>query len=94
MYISTNAAHYLNDRFFTTLTVHYILDNMVGLTYKNNVDIDAEKCSRLAQELRSLLTSTVLTPDSEGYKESIVRWSDAMEKEAVSFAETVPVQMS
>jgi hypothetical protein len=94
MYISTIAAHYLNDRLSTTSTAYYTIDNMVGLTYKNNVEIDNEKCSRLAQELRSLLTSTVLTPDSEGYKESIVRWSDAMEKEAVSFADTVPVQMS
>jgi hypothetical protein len=66
---------------------------MVGLTYKSNVEIENEKCSRLAKELRSLLTSTVLTPDSEGYKESIVRWSDAMEKEAVSSSDTVPFQM-
>ncbi|MCJ1462361.1 hypothetical protein MMC07_000961 [Pseudocyphellaria aurata] len=37
----------------------------------------------LVQELRlSLKDSTVLTPDSQGYKESIVRWSDAVEKNA------------
>ncbi|KAL5332957.1 hypothetical protein BJX70DRAFT_88754 [Aspergillus crustosus] len=32
----------------------------------------------LVAELRSILTSPVLTPDSDGYAESILRWSDAI----------------
>lgn len=39
----------------------------------------------LVQELRNALgNSTVLTPESEGYQASIKRWSDAIEKRAVS----------
>jgi len=38
----------------------------------------------LVQELNTSLKSpTVITPDSEGYAESIRRWSDAVEKRAV-----------
>lgn len=38
----------------------------------------------LVQELREILkTSTILTPWSEGYEESIKRWSDGVEKKAV-----------
>lgn len=48
---------------------------------KNSTRINAT----LVQELRLLLKdSTVLTPASQGYKESIRRWSDAVEKNAVS----------
>lgn len=39
----------------------------------------------LVDELRqSLEKPNVLTPDSEGYAESIKRWSDGVEKRAVS----------
>lgn len=39
---------------------------------------------QLVQELRSSLQSSqVLTPGSEGYTESIKRWSDAVEMRAV-----------
>ncbi|OGM47239.1 hypothetical protein ABOM_003993 [Aspergillus bombycis] len=39
--------------------------------------------TKLAAELRDTLQeSTVLTPDSDGYSESIKRWSDAVEKKA------------
>ena len=42
------------------------------------------KIDALVQELRaSLKCSTVLTPASDGYAESIRRWSDAVEKRAV-----------
>ena len=47
---------------------------------------DASIRDDVVQELRdSLKTSEadVLTPDSEGYSESIKRWSDAIEKRAV-----------
>lgn len=38
----------------------------------------------LIQDLtQSLKNSTFLTPDSEGYAESIKRWSDGVEKRAV-----------
>jgi len=38
----------------------------------------------LAEKLRTTLkSSTVLTPDSEGYAKAIIRWSDEMEKKAV-----------
>lgn len=50
---------------------------------KNSTAINAT----LVEELRlSLKNSTVLTPISQGYKESIRRWSDAVEKNAVSHA--------
>jgi hypothetical protein len=61
---------------------------MVGLANTNNVPVDNEKSSQLVKQLRTLLKSTVLTPDSEGYSTSIVRWSDAMEKKAVSSRRT------
>lgn len=32
----------------------------------------------------ALSQTEILTPDTPGYKESIVRWSDTCEKEAVS----------
>lgn len=36
-------------------------------------------------ELRSTIkSSTVLSPDSEGYAQSLKRWSESVEKEAVS----------
>lgn len=36
------------------------------------------------ETLRSrLTTATVLTPDSEGYQDSLIRWSDTGRKEAV-----------
>jgi hypothetical protein len=57
---------------------------MVGLTNQTSADINNEKCSLLAEKLRASLKSAVLTPDSEGYQQSIIRWSDAMEKRAVS----------
>ncbi|KAL9002134.1 MAG: hypothetical protein Q9188_004926, partial [Gyalolechia gomerana] len=42
-----------------------------------------ETIARLVQELRaSLHDSQVLTPDSEGYEDSIKRWSDAVERRA------------
>jgi hypothetical protein len=38
----------------------------------------------LVEELKnSLKCSAVLTPDSDGYAESLVRWSEAAEKKAV-----------
>lgn len=38
----------------------------------------------LVRELKSTLEySRVLTPDSEGYSDSIKRWSDSVEKRAV-----------
>lgn len=43
-----------------------------------------ETIARLVQELRaSLHDSQVLTPHSEGYEDSIKRWSDAVERRAV-----------
>lgn len=42
--------------------------------------IDQALVDKLRQSLKS---STVLTPDSEGYTEAIRRWSDAMEMKAV-----------
>lgn len=45
----------------------------------------ASNVTALAAKLRSTLkNSTVLTPDSEGYVAAIIRWSDEMEKRAVS----------
>jgi hypothetical protein len=39
----------------------------------------------LVEELQaSIKDSKVLTPTSDGYKESIKRWSDSSEKQAVS----------
>lgn len=47
-------------------------------------DADADTLDRLVRELRRTLEdSRVLTPDSEGYAESIRRWSDGVEKRAV-----------
>jgi hypothetical protein len=41
----------------------------------------------LGEELRNLLKdSTVLTPNSEGYTESLKRWAESAEKPAVSIA--------
>ncbi|GME66069.1 hypothetical protein ABOM_003993 [Neofusicoccum parvum] len=49
---------------------------------KTTIDDEARK-ARLVKELKaSLKQSSVLTPDSEGYAESIRRWSDAMERKA------------
>lgn len=46
--------------------------------------------SALIEKLRhSLKNSTVLTPESEGYREAIRRWSDAMEMKAVSLHESI-----
>lgn len=46
--------------------------------------------SALVAKLRhSLKNSTVLTPESEGYREAIRRWSDAMEMKAVSLHESI-----
>ena len=43
-----------------------------------------ERTEHLVQELRSYLKdSKVLLPESEGYAESIKRWSDAVEMRAV-----------
>lgn len=43
-----------------------------------------ETVARLVQELRSSLQdSQVLTSESEGYAQSIKRWSDAVEMKAV-----------
>ncbi|KAJ4291934.1 hypothetical protein N0V90_009832 [Kalmusia sp. IMI 367209] len=43
----------------------------------------ASNVTALAAKLRSTLkNSTVLTPDSEGYANAIIRWSDEMEKKA------------
>ncbi|KAF2443250.1 FAD-binding domain-containing protein [Karstenula rhodostoma CBS 690.94] len=43
----------------------------------------ASNVTALAARLRSTLkNSTVLTPDSEGYAQAIIRWSDEMEKRA------------
>jgi hypothetical protein len=48
-----------------------------------------EKVKLLAAELRGALKhSAVVTPDSEGYAESIKRWSDAVEKRAVSWVDS------
>ena len=50
-----------------------------------NADTWQEPIELCAQELRSSLRdSEILTPDSIGYGESIKRWSDAVEKKAVS----------
>ncbi|KAF2742533.1 Glucooligosaccharide oxidase [Sporormia fimetaria CBS 119925] len=44
---------------------------------------EAERVKLLAEKLRSVLkNSIVLTPDSKGYAESIIRWSDAVEMRA------------
>ena len=49
------------------------------------------RLKQLVQELRaSLKRSTVLTPNSEGYTESIKRWSDAVEKRAVMKSPPLP----
>ena len=49
----------------------------------------------LVQELRaSLKNSTVLTPESEGYTQSIKRWSDAVEKKAVRERQTSSTENS
>ena len=46
------------------------------------VTLDA--LQRLVRELkRALECSKILTPDSEGYLDSIKRWSDGVEKRAV-----------
>ena len=44
--------------------------------------IDKQEVEKLKANLSS--SSEVLTPDSEGYEESIKRWSSAAEKPAVS----------
>jgi hypothetical protein len=45
----------------------------------------AERVQLLAAKLSETLgSSTVLTPDSDGYAASIQRWSDAVEMRAVS----------
>ena len=48
------------------------------------IENEKDAVELLVQELRtSLKSSTVITPDSEGYAVSIRRWSDAVEKKAV-----------
>lgn len=50
-----------------------------------NADTWREPIELLAQELQSSLRhSEILTPESKGYAESIKRWSDAVERKAVS----------
>ena len=45
--------------------------------------VDKEEVEKLKASLST--SSEVLTPDSEGYAESIKRWSSAAEKPAVIF---------
>jgi hypothetical protein len=48
-------------------------------------EMAAPNVTALAARLRSTLkNSTIFTPDSEGYAKAIIRWSDEMEKRAVS----------
>lgn len=61
------------------LSLHHPSDSRVSKN--SNVCID----SSLVQELRNRLgNSTVLKLESEGYQVSIKRWSEAIEKRAVS----------
>lgn len=70
------------------MVFNYLLTQLQALITmvapKTTIDDEARK-ARLVKELKaSLKQSSVLTPDSEGYAESIRRWSDAMERKAVS----------
>lgn len=44
----------------------------------------------LTDELRSTLKCPILTPDSNGYATSILRWNDAVPNAAVYFAFACP----
>ncbi len=51
-------------------------------------DRDPERIALLVQELKATLkNSTILTPDSDGYGDSIRRWTDSVEMKAVRNAE-------
>lgn len=60
---------------------------MIAREDERSQEPTVDAVASLVQELRDTLkTSTILTPWSEGYEESIKRWSDGVEKKAVSAA--------